>query len=85
MIAPLFFAVYTHYTKQAAIMWIPLTLQGGGLYHLSMGAIVGVSSWSRSQEKINMPVAPLAPPAPAPIPTKPVVLPTTAKGADPEL
>lgn len=32
--------------------WHPLTLQGGGLYHIAMGAIVGVTSWQRSQEKI---------------------------------
>lgn len=32
--------------------WHPLTLQGGGLYHLSMGAIIGVTSWQRSQEKM---------------------------------
>lgn len=33
--------------------WKPLTLQGGGLYHLSMGALLGVTSWQRSQEKIT--------------------------------
>lgn len=33
--------------------WHPLTLQGGGLYHLSMGAILGVTSWQRSQEKMT--------------------------------
>ena len=32
--------------------WEPLTLRGGGLYHLSMGAIVGVTSWMRGKEKI---------------------------------
>ena len=33
--------------------WEPLTLGQGGLYHLSMGAILGVSSWSRGQEKMK--------------------------------
>ncbi len=32
--------------------WHPLTLQGGGLYHIAMGAIVGVTSWQRTREKM---------------------------------
>jgi hypothetical protein len=32
--------------------WVPLTIQGGGLYHLAMGAIVGITAWSRGKEKI---------------------------------
>lgn len=32
--------------------WEPLTLQGGGLYHLAMGAIVGVTAWKRTDEKL---------------------------------
>lgn len=37
--------------KMAFIPWEPLTLKGGGLYHLAMGAILGVAAWSRGQEK----------------------------------
>jgi hypothetical protein len=33
--------------------WDPLTLKESGFYHLSMAAIVGVSAWSRGQEKIK--------------------------------
>lgn len=33
--------------------WHPLTLQGGGLYHLAMGGIIGVTSWQRSNEKMT--------------------------------
>lgn len=33
--------------------WNPLTLQGGGLFHISMGAILGVTAYGRTQEKIN--------------------------------
>jgi len=33
--------------------WTPLTLQGGGLFHISMGAILGVTAYGRTQEKIN--------------------------------
>ena len=34
-------------------MWQAVTLQGGGLYHLSMGAIVGLSTHGRTKEKIE--------------------------------
>lgn len=32
--------------------WNPITLQGAGLYHLAMGAVLGVAAWSRGQEKM---------------------------------
>lgn len=32
--------------------WNPITLGGGGLFHVAMGAVLGVSAWSRGQEKI---------------------------------
>lgn len=32
--------------------WEPLTLQGAGLFHMAMGAVLGVAAWSRGQEKI---------------------------------
>ena len=32
--------------------WSPLTLMGAGLFHVAMGAVLGVSAWSRGQEKI---------------------------------
>ena len=35
-----------------ANQWEPITLQGAGLYHVAMGAILGVSAWTRGQEKI---------------------------------
>ncbi len=34
--------------------WIPLTSRGGGLIHMAMMAIVGITAWGRTQEKINM-------------------------------
>lgn len=33
--------------------WEPLTLQGAGLYHLAMGAVLGLTAWGRTQEKLN--------------------------------
>ena len=45
--------------------WNPLTLQGAGLFHMAMGAVLGVAAWSRGQEKITAMNAGLAtPPAP---------------------
>ena len=35
------------------VQWQPLTLQGAGLFHVAMGAIIGVSAYGRTQEKLN--------------------------------
>lgn len=35
-----------------ATQWNPLTLQGAGLFHVAMGAVLGIAAWSRGQEKI---------------------------------
>jgi hypothetical protein len=32
--------------------WNPITLQGAGLYHLAMGAILGIAAYGRSKEKV---------------------------------
>lgn len=32
--------------------WKPLTLQGGGLFHLAFGAILGIAGFTRGKEKI---------------------------------
>ena len=37
---------------QVTSQWNPITLQGAGLYHLAMGAVLGVAAWSRGQEKM---------------------------------
>lgn len=52
-IAPILWAVIqawqgTKITEQ----WVPMTLQGAGLFHVAMGAILGVAAWGRSQEKL---------------------------------
>ena len=33
--------------------WVPLTLQGGGLFHLAMGAVLGITAYGRTQEKLG--------------------------------
>jgi len=33
--------------------WNPLTLQGAGLFHIAMGAVLGLAAWGRTQEKLG--------------------------------
>jgi hypothetical protein len=35
------------------VQWQPLTLQGAGLFHISMGAVLGIAAYGRTQEKLN--------------------------------
>lgn len=44
-------AAYTHGILKET--WTPLTLQGGGLFHLSFGAIMGVSAYGKTQERVS--------------------------------
>jgi len=56
--------------------WQPLTLQGAGLFHLAMGAVLGIAAFGRTQEKVagsasnvTAPfIAPSVPLAPTPAP-----------------
>lgn len=32
--------------------WAPLTLQGGGLFHLAFGSLLGIAAFTRGREKI---------------------------------
>ena len=34
------------------MQWMPITLQGAGLFHMSMGAILGIAAFGRTQEKL---------------------------------
>ena len=52
-IFPIMWNVVQMMTKQPLTQWNPLTLQGAGLFHLAMGAVLGISAWSRGQEKIQ--------------------------------
>lgn len=39
-------------SNDAFRQWQPITLLSGGLFHVAMGAVLGVTAWSRGQEKI---------------------------------
>jgi hypothetical protein len=77
VLGPILYNILQYYNPgQNLDMWQPLTLQGGGLYHIAMGVVLGISAHGRTQEKINTPSlpgmgsfmpAPQEPPAPAPV------------------
>jgi hypothetical protein len=38
---------------QVTSQWQPLTLQGAGLYHIAMGAVLGIAAYGRTKEKLG--------------------------------
>jgi hypothetical protein len=38
---------------QVTSQWQPLTLQGAGLFHIAMGAVLGLAAYGRTQEKLG--------------------------------
>jgi hypothetical protein len=38
---------------QVTSQWQPLTLQGAGLYHIAMGAVLGIAAYGRTKEKLE--------------------------------
>jgi len=65
--------------------WSPITLQGAGLFHMAMGAILGIAAFGRTQEKLagvnnsgSVPTAPL-PVSPPVTPSGKFVVPTSAQ------
>jgi hypothetical protein len=81
VIFPILWALIQTIQQQQLVQWNPLTLQGAGLFHIAMGAVLGIAAFGRTQEKIagsatNAAVsgAPITPTAvtpavtPAPIP-----------------
>ena len=55
-IFPIMFTVVQFWEEKvsndAFRQWVPITLQGGGLFHVSMCAVLGVSAYGRTQEKL---------------------------------
>ena len=52
IIFPILWAMLQAALKQPVTAWQPITLQGAGLFHLSMGAIIGIAAFGRTQEKL---------------------------------
>lgn len=38
---------------QVTVQWQPVTLQGAGLYHIAMGAVLGIAAYGRTKEKLE--------------------------------
>ena len=55
IVAPIFWTVWQciYASGDVAQQWAPMTLVSGGLFHMAMGAILGVTAWSRGQEKMQ--------------------------------
>jgi len=49
---PILWAVVQTLNHQPLVQWNPLTLQGAGLFHIAMGAVLGISAFGRTQEKL---------------------------------
>jgi hypothetical protein len=82
---------------QVHTQWQPITLQGAGLFHIAMGAVLGIAAFGRTQEKLGganngglqanvgttyTPPAPTAAPAPKPMPSFSAPAPTTSFGGN---
>ena len=75
VVAPVLWAFLQAKLGQPVTQWKPLTLEGAGLFHMAMGAVLGVAAYGRTQEKLGganngglqLPSSqPAAPSAPAP-------------------
>jgi hypothetical protein len=53
IIGPIFWSLIQLYGGAVSIPWNPLTLISGGLFHAAMGAVLGISAFSRGKEKIE--------------------------------
>jgi hypothetical protein len=63
-IFPILWSLLQVTTSQPVTQWSPLTLQGAGLFHLAMGAVLGIAAFGRTQEKIAGTAANIAQPVP---------------------
>jgi hypothetical protein len=75
VVFPVAWSLLQTVTNTPITQWNPLTLQGAGLFHLAMGAVLGIAAFGRTQEKIagsannvSTPSLPSAPSIPTPSP-----------------
>jgi hypothetical protein len=50
---PILWSLLQTATHTPITQWNPLTLQGAGLFHIAMGAVLGIAAFGRTQEKLN--------------------------------
>jgi hypothetical protein len=57
VLAPVLWSVIQFWETESANdafrQWQPMTLQGAGLFHMAMGAVLGLAAWGRTQEKLS--------------------------------
>ena len=49
---PIMWSLLQAMTHTPITQWNPLTLQGAGLFHIAMGAVLGIAAFGRTQEKM---------------------------------
>lgn len=54
LLAPLIYNHISLISHEKIVQWDPITLQAGGLYHIAMAAIIGIYTWTRGLEKMEM-------------------------------
>jgi hypothetical protein len=54
VIAPILWSLLQSFSQGSVqTQWQPLTLQGAGLFHIAMGAVLGIAAYGRTQEKLG--------------------------------
>jgi len=78
VIFPILWSLLQTLTHSPITQWNPLTLQGAGLFHIAMGAVLGIAAFGRTQEKLGgannggaQPAPSFGSPSPAPAPVAP--------------
>ena len=53
VVFPILWSLLQTVTHTPITQWDPLTLKGAGLFHVAMGAVLGLAAWGRTQEKLG--------------------------------
>jgi hypothetical protein len=53
VVFPVLWSLLQTITHSTITQWNPLTLQGAGLFHIAMGAVLGIAAFGRTQEKLG--------------------------------
>ena len=53
VVFPVLWSLLQTLTHSPITQWNPLTLQGAGLFHIAMGAVLGIAAFGRTQEKLG--------------------------------
>jgi hypothetical protein len=53
VVAPILWGLLIAYTGGDIAQWTPITLDSSGLFHVTAGSVLGVSAFTRGQEKIK--------------------------------